>query len=266
MKKIVFVLLSVCLGYGLQAQVASADSVKKSSSKESKPKKIALPKKDWSKVDLSNRTADHFMIQYGGTNWSNTPDSIRIGSGFSRHFNFYFMLDKPFKSNPKLSVAYGAGFGTNHVFFDRQYVDLKATSARLPFRSGLVGTDSSNFDKFKLTTIYLEIPVEIRFFSNPENTAKSWKAALGVKVGTLFKSYTKGKNLETKTGASVYGPSYIAKESNRRFMNGTRLSFNGRVGYGIFSLHGEYNILGVLKDGVGVKMNSYNIGVTISGL
>ncbi len=266
MKKIAFILASICIVSSLQAQEAPKSAEKKSKSKEPKPAKVVLPKKDWSKVDLSNRTADHLVIQYGATNWTNTPDSIRIGSGFSRHFNVYFMLDKPFKTNPKFSVAYGAGFGTNHVFFDKQYVDLKATSARLPFRSGLVGTDSSNFDKFKLTSIYFEIPVEVRFFGNPENTAKSWKAAVGVKVGTLLKSYTKGKNLETKNGASIYGPGYISKESNKRFLNGTRLAVSGRFGYGIFSVHGEYNILGVLKDAAGARMNSYNIGVTIGGL
>jgi hypothetical protein len=33
-------------------------------------------KTDWSKIDLSNRANDHFMIQYGYDGWVNTPDSI----------------------------------------------------------------------------------------------------------------------------------------------------------------------------------------------
>ena len=60
------------------------------------------------KIDLSNRAADHFMIQYGADSWTNRPDSVRT-AGFSRHFNIYFMLDKPFKTNPKYSIAYGIG-------------------------------------------------------------------------------------------------------------------------------------------------------------
>ena len=44
------------------------------------------PKKDWSKLDLSTRANDHFLIQYGDDAWPNVPDSINT-SGFSRHFN-----------------------------------------------------------------------------------------------------------------------------------------------------------------------------------
>jgi hypothetical protein len=206
------------------------------------------------------------MIQYGADFWAGTPDSVRVGNGLSRHLNFYIMTDKPFKNNKKFSLGLGIGIGSNNIFFDRQFVDVKSTAARLPFRPGLPGTDSSNFDKFKLTTIYAEIPVEIRYYSNPENTNKSWKLALGVKVGTLLKSYTKGKNLENKNGGSVYGPTYISKESNKRFINGTRLAVTGRIGYGIISLHGEYNILGVFRENLGPSVNNYQIGIAISGL
>lgn len=214
------------------------------------------------KIDLSNRSADHLMIQWGSDSWTNRPDSVRTG-GFSRHFNFYFMFDKPFKTSPKFSVAYGIGIGSSNIFFKNTYVDIKSNTARLPFTN----VDSSNhFNKFKATTIYAEIPVELRYYSNPANPNKSWKAALGVKVGTLLKSYTKGKNLENKNGASIYGPGYVVKESNKRFFNGTMLAVTGRIGYGIVSLDAGYQINSVLKDGVGPSMNKFSIGLTFSGL
>ncbi|MBI2284288.1 MAG: hypothetical protein HYU71_11310 [Bacteroidetes bacterium] len=214
------------------------------------------------KLDLSNRAADHFMIQYGGDSWTNRPDSIRTG-GFSRHFNIYFMIDKPFKTNPKFSIAYGIGIGSSNIFFKNTKVDVKANTARLPFTN----VDStSHFSKFKVTNIYAEVPVELRYFSNPENPGKSWKAALGVKVGTLLKTYSKGKNLVTKSGASVYGNGYIEKESSKRFFNGTMLAVTGRIGYGIISLDAGYQFNSVLKDGAGPSMNKFSIGITFSGL
>jgi hypothetical protein len=106
----------------------------------------------------------------------------------------------------------------------------------------------------------------VRYYSNPENPNKSWKAALGIKVGTLLKTYSKGKNLLTKNGFSIYGPTYIEKESQRRFFNGTMLAITGRIGYGAVSLSGGYQITGVLKDGSGPAMNRLSVGVTISGL
>ena len=56
-------------------------------------------------------------LQYGITNWSGKPDSIKT-KGFSRSFNFYVMIDMPFKTDPRFSVAFGPGIGTDNIFFD----------------------------------------------------------------------------------------------------------------------------------------------------
>lgn len=219
-------------------------------------------KKDWSKVMLTNRAADHLMIQYGADTWTNRPDSVRT-KGFSRHFNVAVMLDKPFKTDPRFSVAYGIGIGSSNMFFDNVKVNVNGLGNTLPFTDV---SGSNHYKKFKLTTIYAEIPIELRFYSDPENPAKSWKYAIGAKVGTLLKAYTKGKDLEATNGASIYGTSAVVKESNKRYFNTTKLAVTGRIGYGILSLHGDYNILGVIKDGFGPAINVYSIGISISGL
>ncbi|GAC1527336.1 MAG: hypothetical protein NVS3B15_04090 [Sediminibacterium sp.] len=248
-----------------KATVSADDKAAKTENKADhyiKAEKAPKVKTDWSKIDLSSRSADHLMIQYGGDSWTGRPDSVRTG-GFSRHFNLYFMVDKPFKTNPHFSVGLGAGIGSSNIFFNNTNVDLKSTSSRLPFTN----VDSANhFKKYKVTSIYLEAPVELRYYANPANPNKSWKAALGVKVGTLLKSYSKGKNLVNKNGTSIYGPTYVEKESNKRFFNGTMLAVTGRVGYGIFSVDAGYQVTPVLKDAVGPSMHKFSIGITISGL
>lgn len=221
-----------------------------------------ITKKDWSKVDLSNRASDHFMIQYGSDNWINAPDSINT-SGFSRHFNVYALFDKPFKNNPRLSIGFGAGIGSSNIFFSNTYVDIKSNSTALPFTNVSL---TNRFDKFKLTSIYLEVPVELRWAQDPENTGRGFKAALGLKAGTLIKSFTKGKNLLDPNGVSVYDSRYIVKESSKRFINGNRISLTGRVGYGNISLHGSYAFTGVLRTTAGPTMNNLSIGLTLSGL
>ncbi len=214
------------------------------------------------KVNITDRGSDHLLIQYGLSGWSGTPDSIRT-KGFSRHFNIYFLLDKPFKTNPKLSAAYGVGIGSDNIFFNNMYVDLKSTGATLPFSK----VDSVNhFKKYKLTTIYLEAPVELRFTSDPNDPASGFKFAIGAKVGTMLKAFTKGKDLLNKGGQSVYGNRYLVKESEKHFFNGTRLSLTGRLGYGHFSLHGSYQITQLLKENVGPELRPWAIGLTISGL
>lgn len=244
MKKILL-LLTVLIGVSAMAQTTDTK------------------KKDFKKIDLSNRAKDHLMLQYGGDAWTNRPDSVRTGGGFSRHFNLYFMMDRPFKNNPKMSLAFGAGIGSSNIFFNNVNVNIKATTARLPFS---IADSVNRFDKFKVTNIYFEIPVELRYYTKPADPNKSWKFALGVKVGTLINTHSKGKNLVNKFGQSVYGKSYIQKESFRKYFNPTAIALTGRIGYGIFSLQGSYQVTSVLREGAGPAMNRYTIGVAISGL
>ncbi len=222
----------------------------------------AQKKKDWSKVDMSNRTGDHFLLQLSTDHWTGAPDSIKNRiKGLSRGLNFYIMLDKPFKGNPRLSAGFGVGISTSNIFFKNTNVDVKATTTRLPFSN----LDSTNrFKKYKLSMAYLEIPVELRFSSNPENNKKSFKIAIGGKVGTLLNVHTKGKTLQDRNGKTIN--TYTEKESGRRFFNGTRLSATARIGYGIYSLFGSYQINNLLKDGAGPEIKPFQIGLSVSGL
>ena len=221
--------------------------------------------KDWSKIDLTGRAADHLVFQFGTDMWTGKPDSVNTGNGFSRHFNIYFMYDRPFKSDPHYSVAFGAGIGTSNIFFDdRTLVDVKSTANSLPFRK--LDSLSSYFSKSKVTTIYFQAPVELRYYTNPENPSKSWKYAAGLKVGTLLKSYTKSKNFINGAGNSVYGKSYVEKRIGNRFFGATNIELTGRVGYGMISFDMGYQVTGVLRDGFGPVMNKVSAGITISGL
>lgn len=220
------------------------------------------PKKIWQKIDLSNRANDHFMLQYGYDSWGSVPDSINT-SGFSRHFNAYVMLDKPFKTNPHFSIGFGLGIGSSNIFFQNTYIDLKSKTSTLPFRDV---SAENHFKKYKLNTTFLELPVEFRYVSNPVTPDKGFKLAVGAKVGTLLSAHTKGKNLVDKNGSTVYDSKYIAKESDKKFINSTRLALTGRIGYGNFSLDASYQVTNFLKENVGPEIKPYSIGITLSGL
>lgn len=222
----------------------------------------ATPKRNWRKIDLSNRANDHFMLQYGYDSWGSVPDSINT-SGFSRHFNAYVMLDKPFKTNPRFSIGIGLGIGSSNIFFQNTYVDLKAKSSTLPFRDV---SAENYFKKYKLTTAFLEAPVELRYVTNPVTPDKGFKLAVGAKVGTILSAHTKGKNLVDKNGSTVYDSKYIAKESDKKFINSTRLAVTGRIGYGNVSFDASYQITNFLKENVGPEIRPYSIGITLSGL
>ncbi|MFZ8258191.1 hypothetical protein ACO1KT_14875, partial [Staphylococcus aureus] len=83
------------------------------------------------------------------------------------------------KNNQKMSIGYGVGLGSSNMFFKNVNVDIRSTSPSLPFT---IADSINHYNKFKLTSIYAEIPVEIRYFSNPANPNKSWKFAIGAKI------------------------------------------------------------------------------------
>lgn len=206
------------------------------------------------------RSNDHFLLQLGYTTWTGAPDSINT-KGLPRTANVYFMFDFPFKTNPKLSAAIGAGIASDNMYFDKMYVGIKDNTPSVVFRDD---SDTTHFKKYKLSTVYLEAPVELRFSSNPDDNKRSFKLAIGAKVGTMLSAMVKGKNLENKSGGTVL--EYTSKEKSKRFFQTTRLSATGRIGYGAFSLFGSYSITPLFKEGVGPEIRPLTIGLTLSGL
>jgi Outer membrane protein beta-barrel domain len=218
-------------------------------------------KKDWSKVAVST-AGDHFMISISKDGWGGTPDSIssRMG-GFSRGLNVAFMLNKPFKSDARWSVAFGLGVSHSSIFFKSTNVNLKSTATKLPFTN----LDSANhFKKYKLATTFAEAPIEIRYTVDPVNEKRSWKFALGLKVGTMINAHTKGKTLENKSNTAL--DYYTEKENKTSFFNSTRLAATARVGMGNFSIFGSYSITSMLTDVAGAAFHPYQVGLCISGL
>jgi Outer membrane protein beta-barrel domain len=239
MKKLPILLFAVLASTIVSAQTA--------------PKKI---------TNLSTRAADHFVFQIASNFWSGAPDSISTYiKGFNRSANVYVMYDIPFKSSPKFSVALGLGVTTSNIYFKKMEVNIDALKPQLPF----IRTDTgNNFKKYKLATAYLEIPLELRFMSKPEDPNKSIKFALGVKGGLLLNAHTKGKNLQNSGGAKLNGAT--VKESARSYFNGSRIAVTGRVGYGAFSLFGSYNVTNIFKDAVAADTKLVQVGISISGL
>jgi hypothetical protein len=241
-----------------QAAFAQKDT---SAAKASVPPAAVPPaKKDWSKVSLKNRANDHFMVQVGYVNWAGAPDSVSI-VGFGRSFNFYAMYDMPFKTDPRLSVAAGLGIGSSNVYFNQQQVLVAAQTPTLQFQNT---AGQNHFKKFKLVATYLDIPIELRFALDPENTNKSWKFAVGTKVGFLLSTYTKGKNLLNNANQSINN--YIEKQSSKTYFNGTRLVPTIRVSKGPVGIYAQYQVTSFTKTATASAIYPFEVGIVLSGL
>jgi Outer membrane protein beta-barrel domain len=224
---------------------------------------IERPKKKnkYAAMNLDIHTQDHLVLQLAYVGWSGASDSINLKS-LNRGFNMYFMLDFPFKSSPQFSVGLGAGVSTSSMYFKDTYIDIAGRNhSQLVFQDV---SDTTHYKKYKLTNSYLEAPVELRFVNDPVHPKKSFKAGLGIKIGTMISAVTKGKTLQNSSGQTILA--ITEKEKAKRFFNGTRFSVTGRVGIGVFSIFASYQINAFVKEGFGPDIRPFAIGLQLSGL
>lgn len=212
--------------------------------------------------EILNRSGDHLMLQLSSDHWLGAPDSVSSHiKGLARGINVAVMLNKPFRADPRFSIAFGIGVGNSNIYFKKMTVDIAAKTAALPF---IANDTTDRFKKYKLSTTFLEIPLEFRFTSNPETPNKAIKIALGAKVGTMLNAHTKGKNLQNASGSTISNA--IEKTSTKSYFNTTRLALTARAGYGNFTLFGAYNLTTMFKDAVASDIKLLQVGITFSGL
>src|SRR5690606_26067381 len=137
------------------------------------------------------------------------------------------------KSN--FSFAAGLGIASSNMVFKDQQVILGDTATQIQFVD-----DGGTYKRFKLSMNYVEAPLELRFFSNKENRNKGFKAAVGMKVGALI-------NLHTKGVREFNNKPIREKESTRRFVETYRASATLRLGYGNFSVYGQYGLTNLFR-------------------
>jgi hypothetical protein len=251
MKKIILATVAIFFICYLQAQDTTLTTTSIASQAIETPKPNIK-----TKYNLSNRPNDHFMVQLGYTNWAGKMDTIQT-KGFNRSINVYFMYDFPFKATPKISAAAGLGIGTDNIMFKKTTAEISERTSTLRFNNPL----DSIYKKSKLVTAYLELPIELRYSSDPEHSDKSFKFALGVKVGTMLNAHTR-----SRTTANSYLTDHIVKQSSKNFFNTTRAVGTVRIGYGVASLFGNFQFTSLLKNGVGPVLHPYTVGLTLSGL
>lgn len=264
MKRFIALVLSICCLQTLALAQDPATSLSDTLPSATQAEAGAAPAKknvNLSQLELANRSKDHFLLQVGIDSWMNKPDSIQT-RGLSRSFNLYFMFDFPFKTNPKLSVALGAGVSSNNMYFRDTYIDITGREHNeLRFTDV---SDTTHFKKYKLVTTYLEAPVELRYTRDPSRPKKSLKGAIGLKVGTMVGASTKGKTLQNGSGQTLRV--FTQKEKSRQFFNPTRISLTARVGIGSFSLFGSYQVSPFVREGMGPDVRPLSVGLTLSGL
>lgn len=205
--------------------------------------------------EITKPSRDFLMLQFSYDSWMQVPDTVKIG-GFGRGFNAYLCYDFPIQKS-HFSFAAGIGIGTSNIYFQDQQLGLTDTGVK----GDQVSFQKEGYDykKYKLATAYLEAPFELRYFGNKDNRNVGFKAAIGLRAGTLVGAHV-------KSSRTVDGTKVVEKVNTKRYLDKWRFAATARVGWGNVSVFGSYNLNTLFKEGSGPGVVPYSIGICLSGL
>jgi hypothetical protein len=111
-----------------------------------------------------------------------------------------------------------------------------------------------------LAATYIDVPVELRWSLKPEDPARSFKIAVGGRVGYLLNAHTKIKYKEDGD---------FKKLRNTQIYNLNRLRYSifMKVYVGNFGLFGYYNLNTWFKDEKGpskTQASVYTVGISLA--
>jgi len=198
---------------------------------------------------------DRLIFEIGHANWAMAPNA-KI-KWYSRAVNFYFMYDVKLNKGANVSIAPGIGIGTNVVGHN---VNFETNDEGTTFFSTI--GDSLTYTRNNLSTNFFDIPLELRFRTNPDKFSRRWKAALGFKGGYLFNGHSKFRGEDT-TGVL---PEVKVKNFTIENLNNLRYGYTVRLGYGNFNLVGFYSASPLFQLDKGPGVFPYYIGFSFNSL
>jgi len=198
-----------------------------------------------------------FMLEFGFNQPFNKPDSFDVNFWGSRTFNVYYQYDLRIGKS-KFSVHPGIGVSLERYKLGNDYtltLNSEGTTTLTP------GSDSyPGVDKSMIVTNYIDVPLEIRFSTNPNDPGRSFRASIGGRAGYLYDSFTKVKYRQD-------GETKKIKDKQNFNLNDFRYGAFVKIGAGNLSLFGYYNFSPLFKDDRGPEqtdMNNFTVGISLS--
>jgi hypothetical protein len=201
-----------------------------------------------------------FVLELGINRAQNAPDTFNLGLWGSRTINFYYQYEVRM-FNSRFSFVPGFGLSLERFQFKQQTVlhDGGDTLFLKFVNPGVVDVKKSDF-----ITNYIDVPLELRYNSKPEDPARSFRASIGGRIGYLYDSFTKVKYREDgETG----------KIKDKRDFNTTKIRYglSAKIGIGNFAIMGYYNLTNLFQQGKGLSengtvkdFNTWTVGISLS--
>jgi hypothetical protein len=202
-----------------------------------------------------------FLLELGINSALDAPSRFDLALWGSRTVNVYYQYEvRILKSS--FSFVPGIGLSLERFKFKNGATfayDEDSLKLLLPAETVMTGLKKS-----QLVTNYLDIPLEFRFTSNPDDPARSFKAAVGGRIGYMYDSFAKLKY-------KADGETRQLKDKQEWNLNRIRYGVYTKIGIGNFALFGYYNLTPLFKEGEGpgeknvvTDFQTVTVGISLS--
>ncbi len=204
-----------------------------------------------------------FLIELGLNRPFGKPENFSLNLWGSRSMNVYYQYDMRILKS-KFSFHPGIGLSMERYKFKNNYTMVFEADDSLKMISPI--NFGSDIRKSQLITNYLEIPLEFRFSTNPEDPTRSFKISIGARFGYLISSFNKIKYRDD-------GEKIKIKNKQDYGLNNFRYGIYAKIGAGNFSVFGYYSLTPLFKTGKGPSFNpvhpnteiqNVSIGISLS--
>jgi len=189
--------------------------------------------------------SDRLLFDFYSPQWVNGPSGLNTDPTFS--FAVSWGKDFQFgKSN--LSWFYGLGYDFTNIHHNANFKTLPTTDGAV--RDIGMRLINVPYSLNKLSTQYLEIPLELRFRTQ---TKKPFRIYIGTKAGYMVRS-----SYELDEGS---GDSYTRKNLDE--LEKFKYGLTARVGYGLINFYTYYGLNGLMVPERQKGVNQLSFGLTL---
>lgn len=181
-------------------------------------------------------------------------ENLALNTWPSMNFHLGIFQQKLNFANYKLGLITGIGFEFNDFRFTNN-IDFKRNDS-----TGTVTFEDrelTGWRRNKLTTKFIEVPLQLQYLSNPRYPDKSFKIQAGINFGYRITSYF--KTVWFDPGKSKN------KERDHFFLNDFRTTAVVKMGYGKFQLYGAYSLTPLFQEGRGPELYPVSAGLVVWG-
>ncbi|MBL4587621.1 MAG: PorT family protein [Flavobacteriales bacterium] len=205
---------------------------------------------------------EFILININFDGWLNTPSTIQSTWFASRGVDIAVLYDYVLgKSN--FSLAAGVGFNSHNVKMDAFPTELTTSEGKSYTQLDPTFFDGKTIVTNKISTNFIDIPIEFRFRSNPNKSGKRVSVAAGFKLGWLVQSHTKTRTDEDFIYNGVNFRNKI-KTYDIPNLRKFRYGVTARAGFARFYVNFFYSLTPLFVDGRGTDATPISIGIGYS--